>query len=496
VRFRNTAILAAIVALVVAYLYFVERPAVEREAEKKTLVKFDPKEATGIVLEYPDRSLELTERDGKWFITKPRELEADQTTVESLLRATAEAELKRVADEKPGDFAKFGLAPPAATIRIRLEGGKSVPALAVGDSTPIGFNAYVRRGDETAVLLTAGTFQAGIKKDLEDLRDKSILRFEDAKVQKVVLRPAAGPATTVEREGDGWRIVEPIPTKADTNAVQSVLASLRSMRARGFDDGAGGDSADDSADEAPGEAVTPAADHGFTPPRFVAEVALEGGDRQTVELGGEKDAEGEKLVYVRVPGRETVYEVGAHSYASIAKTANELRDKTVLPVDPKDLTKLEVDRKDGEGFTLEREGDAWAVAGAAPDEVRESVADRLVEDVTTLKGSEVVSEPADPAAFGLVDAPLAIRLHGADRSLGQLHFASEGERHYVMAEGGPAVFAVPDYVYRRFDKRRSDLVEPPPEPTAAEGGAVGEGAEGAAKAAASPGAASSPAGAP
>ena len=72
-RFRNTAILAVVVALVGAYLYFVERPAALRESAKKTLVSFDPKDATGIVLEYPDRSLELAERDGKWVITKPRE---------------------------------------------------------------------------------------------------------------------------------------------------------------------------------------------------------------------------------------------------------------------------------------------------------------------------------------------------------------------------------------------------------------------------------------
>ena len=97
-RFRNTAILAVVVALVGAYLYFVERPAALRESGKKTLVSFDPKDATGIVLEYPDRSLELAERDGKWVITKPREVEADEATVQSLLRATSEAELKRVVD--------------------------------------------------------------------------------------------------------------------------------------------------------------------------------------------------------------------------------------------------------------------------------------------------------------------------------------------------------------------------------------------------------------
>jgi hypothetical protein len=450
-------ILAAIVALVGAYLYFVERPAVERESAKKTLVTFDPDDATGIVLEYPDRSIELAERDGKWILTKPRELDADQATVQSLLRATSEAELKRVVDEKPSDLKKFGLAPPAATIKIELADGKAVPALAVGDSAPIGFNAYVRRGDETAVLLTTGTFQAGVKKDLDDLRDKSILRFEDAKVEKVAFRPASGAATVVERTGDGWRIREPIEARADPTAVQGVLAALRSMRARGFDDGPDAG----NADGAKADDETPPADHGFAPARLAVEVTLAGAETQVLELGNEKPGEGEKLLFVRVPGRETVYEVGSHAFASVSKSANDLRDKTVLAVDPAAVTRLELARKDGEGFTLERAGESWIVAGAAPARTRESVASRLVEDAVGLKGSEIAREPADARAFGLDAAPMVIKLHSADALLGEIRLSSEGERHYAMAAGGPVVFGIPDYVARRFDKRKSDLLEEP-----------------------------------
>jgi hypothetical protein len=462
VRFRNTAILAVVVALVGAYLYFVERPAALRESAKKTLVSFDPKDATGIVLEYPDRSLELAERDGKWVITKPREVEADEATVQSLLRATSEAELKRVVDEKPGDVAKFGLSPPAATIKIQLRDGKSVPALAVGNTTPIGFNAYARRGDEAAVLLTSGTFQSGVKKSLDDLRDKSILRFEDAKVRKLTFRPASGPVTVVERSENVWRLLEPIQASADPTAVQGVLASLRSMRARGFDDGP----------EASGDTpAPPPVDHGLEPARFAVEVALDGGDPQVLELGAEKPGEGEKVIFARVPVRSTVYEVGAHYLTSVAKSANDLRDKTVLAIDPEAVTRFELARKDGEGFALEREGESWVVAGDRAAATRESVASRLAQDAIGLKGSEVVSEPADPKAFGLEDAPLVIRLRSESEQLAEIRLSSEGERHFAMAAGGPVVFGIPDYVFRRFDKRKSDLVEEPAATANADAGA-------------------------
>jgi hypothetical protein len=456
VRFRNTAILAVIVAALGAYLYVVERPAVERESETKTLLDFEPEAAVGIVLEYPDRSITLAKVDGSWKITSPRELEADPAAVQNLLKATAEAEEKRVADEKPADVAKFGLSPPAATIRVELEGGKKLPAIAVGGSTPIGFNAYVRRGDEPAVLLTAGTFQAGVKKSLEDLRDKTILRFEDAQVRTIRLAPATGAATVLQREGDGWKITEPIQAAADGNAVKGLLGSLRSMRARGFDDPAAPGEA--STENVAAEAPASPADRGFSPPRLKVEVGLEKGEPQGLELGGGKAGEGEKLLYVRVPGKETIYEVGSHVQTSIDKTADDLRDKTVFAVDQSKVTAIDVARSDGEGFTLERDGEGWKVAGAE-EPVRGSVASRFVEDVVLVKGASIASETGDRAAFGLDAAPFKIVVRSADGELGDLRFARKDERFYVAAEGTPLVFEVQDYVYRRFDKRRNDLLE-------------------------------------
>lgn len=465
-RFRNTAILAVIVAALGAYLYFVERPAVEREAEKKTLLDFEPDQAVGIVLEYPDRSIELAKVEGVWKIKTPRELDADASAVQNLLKAAAEAEEKRVAEENPSDVSKFGLSPPAATIRVELEGGKKLPALVVGGSTPIGFNAYVRRGDEPAVLLTAGTFQAGVKKSLEDLRDKTILRFDDADVRTVRLVPASGTPTAFQRDGESWKITEPIQAVADGNAVKSVLASLRSMRARGFDDPTGAD--ETPTDNAAAEAPASPADRGFSPPRLKVEVGFEKGDPQLLELGGEKAGEGEKLLYVRVPGKETIYEVGSHVQTSIDKSADDLRDKTVLALDESKVAAIDVARSDGEGFTLERDGEGWKVAGAT-EPLRESVASRFVEDIVLVKGANIASETGDRAAYGLDAAPFKIVVRSADGVLGDLRFARKDDHFYVASEGTPLVFEIQDYVYRRFDKRRSDLVDDGTEPAPADG---------------------------
>lgn len=461
-RFRNTAILAAIVALVGAYLYFVERPAVEREAAKKTLLEFNPEDVRIVVLEYPGRSIRLARRDGTWAITEPRELEADPTTVENLLRATAEAELKRVVDETPADLAKFGLDPPAATIRIELADGTALPAIAVGGSTPIGFNAYARRGEEPAVLLTSGAFQSGVKKDLEDLRDKTIVRFEDAKVTKLTLRRNGEAPIVLARAEQGWRLEAPVDARADAITVQSMLGSLRAMRARGFADDPSEDAASAPAD---GEATARApADRGLTAPQLTVELSLEGGGAEAIEFGAAKPGEGESLIYVRRRGTETVYEVGSHVLANLSKTPDELRDKTVVSLDIAAVQSLTVERSDGQGFTLERDGESWRVTGADAA-TRSSVAERLVEDAVQIRGSRVAATREQLTEFGLDKPDLRILLRSDEGDLATIRLSSKDEAFFAFTDDATAIFEIPDYVYRRFDKRRTDLLEEPPTPS-------------------------------
>lgn len=449
-RFRNTAILAVLVALLGAYLYFVERPAYQREQEKKTLLSFEPDQAVRIRLETSGQKIELEKRDGKWVITEPRELPADQTAVQNLLRATAEAELKREVATSPKDWAPYGLDEPVAKVRIELEGGRALPEIAVGEATPIGFNAYARRDDEARVLLTTGTFRSGVQKKLDDLRDRKVLDFSEDAVEEISLRPRDGEAVRLRRDGADWKIVEPIEAKADSSRVRSLLGSLRAMRVRRFvDEEKGGD----------------AAERDLEPPRLRVELSLKGGESRLLEVGGATPEASERQIYVRVPARKATYTVGSHVWTSLARTANDLRDKTVLAVDRKAVSRLALERSDGEGFTLERRGEEWRVADAGGAKTRKTVAQRLVDDVLELHGTSVASDDGDLGSFGL-DAPqIRITLRSEKGELGQILLGAKGEDHYAAARGGALVFGIPDYVYRRFDKRRSDLLEEP-EPTA------------------------------
>jgi hypothetical protein len=94
-RFRNTLALAVLFLALGGYLYFVENPRHEQAAEEKKLVSFKPDDASEVTLTYPDKQIILKKTGAGWRISKPIDVDADQTAVANLLRAAADAEVKR-----------------------------------------------------------------------------------------------------------------------------------------------------------------------------------------------------------------------------------------------------------------------------------------------------------------------------------------------------------------------------------------------------------------
>src|SRR5208282_5199406 len=95
-----------------------------------------------------------------WRLVKPIGADAEQTAANNLARAIADCAVVRTADEKPADLERFGLKPPATTVTVTTFDKKTLPAIEVGKSTPVGFNAYIRLADSPAVLLTEAVFSS------------------------------------------------------------------------------------------------------------------------------------------------------------------------------------------------------------------------------------------------------------------------------------------------------------------------------------------------
>jgi Domain of unknown function (DUF4340) len=462
--FRNTLALAVLFLALAGYLYFFEVPRHQNATAAKKLVQFKPDDVTAVTLTYPDKEIALKKTAGSWRIEKPMDVDADQMAVSNLIRAVADAEVKRTLEGEAKTPDVYGLDKPEVVVKLTLADGKTLPAIRVGKAAPVGFSAYAALEGSSEVKLVPSVFQTGMKREVKDLRQKTVIDFQDADVQSIdVTTPET--AIALVRDGDGWKIDKPRALKADPTEVNSFLSSLRGVRAEDFVD-------------------RPAAlaDYGLDNPREKISVVV-GKDKTRKELwlGSEKAKDSKNVLYVKRPDADTVYAVGTWTWTSLNKNVASFRDKTVLAFDRSNVAAIEVTRREGEGYRLVREKSATAVAPTPPatpaavswavdgaKRSKSSEIDALVGDLHGLKGYEIAAEnPGDLSPYGLAEPMLTFSLIDADgKPIGRVLASQVGSgsnaNAYAMAEGGDVVYRIRSYLYSHLDKKKEDVVEATP----------------------------------
>ena len=165
-KLRNTLIVLAVLALLVAYLYWIELPQTSEQintrlgtpvatpapyifqlnaADVKTIIITD--------LRFP-RVVSMTRTETGWRLTSPENKPADNTKAEAT--AAALTNLKLVRTIKATDLASFGLAPARLDARVILKDGTTY-GLLLGNATPDGSLYYATYTGETSKVFLIET---------------------------------------------------------------------------------------------------------------------------------------------------------------------------------------------------------------------------------------------------------------------------------------------------------------------------------------------------
>jgi hypothetical protein len=452
-RLRNTIIVLILFAIVGGYAFIVGRYSVPEAQLKLLAVKQD--DIAKIELRYSDRDIVLERDKGKpWRLVKPIGAEAEQMQANNLARAIADCAVVRTVDEKPADLVPFGLKPPTTTVTVTTFDKKTLPAIEVGKSTPIGFNAYVRLADSPAVLLTEAVFSAGMNKTVNDLRVRDLMAFKLDDVQKVIIARDNGQTVEIDRDGDRWKIVKPAPYAADDMAVRTALSTLVNAKASDF------------IADAPGNVTQ----YGLEKPHLAATVVLNNGEQQSMLFGFKQSEQGKSGIYVRRGERAPVYAVAGYVMSSLDKSALDFRDRTILKADPEAVATVKVKNSDGE-FTLKRAaGGKWDVMiGSNTSQGDIPVVERLLNQFRDLKATSIVADPMPSAQpFGLDNPAAEITLIGKDgKELGTVKLAkisvkpttppipgepAQRTEYYASSSASKAVFALSDFSFAQLNK--------------------------------------------
>lgn len=446
--FRTTLLLLLVLAGLGGYVYWVEYPQAQKEAQKEKVLDFSADDATELTLVYADREIALKKSGDDWRMSKPLDTAADAATVKILLGAIASGEIKKEVKDASSDLATYGLDKPFITARVKTK-DKELAAISVGKTTPIGGSAYLQRSDDKKILLASSSLRSSLDKQVKDLRDKSIVGFSDDELQRVEVSGSGGEMALAKKDG-AWVIERPAAFAADASNVRSFLSSLRAMRATDF----------------PDDAPSDLSQYGLDAPQLTIRL-LVGKDNaeKTIRFGSKQSDK--KELYVQTSGLPTIYTVSEFSLKELSKGPNELRDKTVLAFTRDDAAAIDVRHKDGTQLRLLRGDDKqWRVEGLEGKPA--AAANQYIGDVHELKGYEILADnPGSVAEYGLDQPMLTLRVSGSEqRALGSILIgerpASEDKKEFVaMAEGGSTVYLVRDYTVARLNKQASAFIEAP-----------------------------------
>ena len=236
--YRVTLILGGILLLCLLYLYTVERPKAQRDAEEQTratrLVGFTSADVRGMTLQYRGRkAVEIEKRDGQWWLTKPLHDRADQIEVEDVIRDLTVAKVTRVLNEPDSDLGQYGLSPPQLTLSFVMADREE--RLLIGEKGPVSLQLYVKRPSDPQVYLTNLPDRDILSKTPDALRRKEIIDVDREDIDRLALDHRTGSVSLVA-SGRTWFVDAPIEGPADPSVVGALLTRIENLKAVRFID--------------------------------------------------------------------------------------------------------------------------------------------------------------------------------------------------------------------------------------------------------------------
>lgn len=302
---------------------------------------------------------------GKWSMTAPQALNADQTAVNSITATASTLTAERIVDENNTDWAPYGLEPGDIVVIMSMKDGKTVK-LIIGKNTPTGNFAYARVAGDSKLYTTSATNKTIFDKTWKDLRDKRLMTFESEKISRVELAAKKGAIEFGRVNQSEWQILKPKPMRADGLQVEELVRKLRDA------------TMDVSvADEDAKKAV---ATFASATPVATAKVTDAGGTQQ-LEVRKAKDD-----YYAKSSIVEGVHKVSKELGSGLDKSLDDFRNKKLFDFGFSEPSRVEF--KDGGNTSVyEKSGSIWTSAGKSMDP---ATLQAFIDKIRDLQGSKFV----------------------------------------------------------------------------------------------------------
>jgi hypothetical protein len=395
-------------------------------------------------------------RPGGWQMLAPSNVAADPSRIDLLAQNLKNLNKSPDAGTIDEPAAKYGLAPPRATVKVYV-GNSSTPAAALEIGKQIRDRLYVRPLGKPGIEVVDARFFKGIDEPAVAWRERSIFNLATFQVAGLAVT-GPGRDLKAERLTGHWRIVEPFHVLGDDFKFEGALGELTSLRVL---DTKGGFIADDVRDPA---------SYGLDKAHAVQIDLIPGmpsAKPQTL-LVGKPVPDQPELRYVMRSDQDDVMAVDGKGLHDLGTDPNALRSKTVLDFDPARTVFLRIESL-GRTFDLERKGTSWTLLSPTRLPADQESVDSLLKGLHELQTSEFFKPGAAPRP-GLEQPSAVLTLWQAQRGrpaaseptgppqgepTAVLRFGrQDGFRKSIFAQlaGDPTILVVPDAIVELLPK--------------------------------------------
>lgn len=246
----------------------------------------------------------------------------------------------------------------------------------------------------------------------------------------------------VARSGEEWRLEQPIQAKADANLVDQMLKDLL----------------EPNVDSVIADRIESPEQYGLDKPEFVATLTGKRGQKRVIQTGL-KDPR-DIAVYAREASRPALFLLSSFTIDNLKrKSADDLRDKTVLALDPEKVNRLTIE-KPGSTVVVERKGkEEWTITQPAPAPAEKEDVRFYLSQLKDLKVERFVAEEAqDLAKYGLTRPQLTVTVGPTPEKKLLIGKAVPGEESvYAARAGEKQVFSLRGSVLADLGKSAGDL---------------------------------------
>jgi hypothetical protein len=376
--------------------------------------------------------LDLAKGDaGKWQLTAPKQLGADQDAVSSLLSTVSSLNSERLVDDKPADLTQYGLAQPRLEIDITTKDAKPQKLL-LGDDTPAGNAVFAKLDNDPRVFTIASYNKTSLDKSVNDLRDKRLLTLDFDKLSQLEL-VTKKQDIQFGRNKQEWQIVKPRPARADNFQVEEIVRKLR----------------DAKMDTSSADADAKKAAAAFASATLIATAKVtDAASTQELQIRKSKDDYYAKST--AVPG---IYKVPSDVGQGLDKNVDDFRNKKLFDFGFEEPSKIEL--HDGaKAFFFTKGGQDWWSGDSK--KLDSSTVQPLIDKIRELSASKFVD-----SGFTTPAVELSVASNDG-KHVEKVVIAKSGDTYIAKRDNEPALYQLDSSSVTDLQKAAADVKPAPP----------------------------------